>query len=189
MKKIVIFPNKILRVKTEVITRIDRKLLEETNEVEMVLMGQKFGAGLAATQLGFNRRFFGLKNQDRKVDIYLNPKLEATYGPKIFPIIQNKDGDEDFIEGCLSFPDLWGTVKRYLKIEASWDMIAGDKLVKKRKIITGFEAIVWQHEADHLDGILFVDLVKKDGGKFFWWTDGGEKIPMNVDEVLKKEKK
>jgi len=188
MKKIVTFPNQILRTRTVVVTAVDRKLVNQIKQLTAELMGQQFGAGLAATQLGFKSRFFGIKNQQKEVDIYINPRLEASYGNKIFPQITTKDGPEDFIEGCLSFPDLWGTVKRFVKIDVSWEEIDGKNLVTRHKTLEGFEAIVWQHEADHVDGILFVDLVKRDGGKFFWWADDKEKIPMAVDEILDKEK-
>jgi len=55
------------------------------------------------------------------------------------------------------------------------------------KILEGFEAIVWQHESDHLDGVLFVDRVKEEGGKFYLWKEE-KKVPMDVNEILAKEK-
>ena len=97
-------------------------------------------------------------------------------------------GEEDFLEGCLSFPDFFGTVKRYLKIEAEWEVLqcrtdGSFELVKKTKIMNGFEAIVFQHEADHLDGVLFIDHIKRDGGKFYKWV-GKEKIVWSIDKVI-----
>jgi peptide deformylase len=53
--------------------------------------------------------------------------------------------------------------------------------------MVGFEAILWQHEYDHLLGILFVDHIKEDGGKLYLWK-GEEKKKISIDEVLKKEK-
>jgi len=46
---------------------------------------------------------------------------------------------------------------------------------------------VWQHESEHLDGILFVDHIKEEDGKFYLWKDK-EKVRMDVNEVLGKEK-
>ena len=106
----------------------------------------------------------------------------------------NAEKESDFLEGCLSFPDLFGTVKRYLKIEVVWEEIVAignppkTKVLRRAsKILEGFEAIVWQHESDHLEGILFVDRIKEEGGKFYLWTED-KKVLMDVDEILTKEK-
>ena len=189
MRKIVMFPNKILRAKTKKVERIDEKLIKEINELKEILMSNENGAGLAAPQIGISKKFLGIK-ENGKVKILINPKLEKIWGEKVYPKIQDKDGQEsDFLEGCLSFPDLYGTVKRFLKIEVSWEELdsRNEKLETRGEILEGFSAIVWQHENDHLEGILFVDHIKEEGGKFYEWKDK-EKIPMNVDEVLRKEK-
>ena len=143
------------------------------------------GAGLAANQIGSGKRFFGLKNsKTKKADIFINPRIVQAHGEKTYPVIKLDDGGEDdFLEGCLSFPDYFGTVKRFLKIEAEWEETGGDKLVKKTRTMNGFEAIVFQHEADHLDGILFIDHIKRDGGKFYKWAEK-EKIIWSVDKVI-----
>lgn len=183
------YPDKILRKETEKVLKVDKKLIEEMEELKKILMNSENGAGLAAPQIGISKKFLGIKEKG-KVKILINPKLEKIWGEKVYPKIQDEDGGEsDFLEGCLSFPDLYGTVKRYLKIEASWEEIdfRNKKLEKRRGILEGFGAIVWQHENDHLEGILFVDHVKEEGGKFYFWKDK-EKILMSVDEVLKREK-
>ena len=92
-----------------------------------------------------------------------------------------------FLEGCLSFPGFFGRVKRWLSIRAIWQEVKGDKLVKKEESLSGFEAVVWQHERDHLDGVMFVDRVKKDKGKFFKW-ENGQMIKTKVANLLKQEK-
>lgn len=187
MRKIVMYPDPVLRKKTETIVKVDKNLIEEVEELKKILMSSENGAGLAAPQIGISKKFLGIK-ENGKVKVLINPKLEKIWGEKVYPKMADENGNEsDFLEGCLSFPDLYGTVKRYLKIEASWEEIEHEKLVKKNGVLEGFGAIVWQHENDHLEGILFVDHVKNDGGKFYLWKDK-EKVPMNVDEVLKKEK-
>ncbi len=169
MKKIVIYPADCLRVKTKKLETVNPELLEDIKILSKILEKGENAAGLAATQLNINKRFFGIKNSAKnEVNIFINPKIEETYGEKIFPkIIDKNDNEEDFLEGCLSFPDYYGTVKRYLKIDASWQEIVKGKLISRREILNGFEAIVFQHELDHLDGILFIDHVKNDRGKFF----------------------
>lgn len=187
MRKIVMFPNKILRTETKKIERIDGKLIEEINELKEILMSNENGAGLAAPQIGISKKFLGIK-ENGKVKILINPKLEKVWGEKVYPKIQDEEGKEsDFLEGCLSFPDLYGTVKRYLKIEVSWEEIKDKKLETRTEILEGFGAIVWQHENDHLEGILFVDHIKEEGGKFYEWKDK-EKIKKDINEVLEQEK-
>lgn len=184
------YPNKVLRVKTPKIEVADGNLTKELDSLAETLMTKDLGAGLAAPQVGLERRFFGLKNKEQKrVNFYINPTIMATYGEKFFPQLVGADGKtEDFLEGCLSFPDLWGTVKRWLKVDVVWQELEGGLLVDKQKTLSGFEAIVFQHELDHLDGVLFIDHIKEDGGKFFEWREGGKKKIRSVDEVIKKEK-
>lgn len=187
MRKIVLFPNNILRSRAKEIVAIDKKLLGEIEDLKKILNASENGAGIAAPQIGVAKRFLGLKNQNG-VEVLINPKITKTFGEKVYPmIVENKGEESDFLEGCLSFPDLWGTVKRYLKIEIQWEKIIEEKLEMRNEILEGFEAIVFQHEFDHLEGILFVDRIKEEGGKFFYWKDKDKEI-VDVDEILKKEK-
>ena len=170
MKEIVIYPAEILRQKTEQIKVVDKKLLLEIENLKKTLKGSNNAAGLAAPQIGLNKRFFGSKELGKggNVLVFINPKIEKSYGEKVFPkIVDENKKEEDFLEGCLSFPKYFGTVKRFLNIDVSWDEIKEVNLIRKKRKLSGFEAIVWQHESDHLEGIVFIDRVKKDGGKFF----------------------
>ena len=76
----------------------------------------------------------------------INPKIK----------ILEKDSYLNSYEGCLSVPNLRGMVKRYCKIQVNYY----DEEAKFRsETINNFSAIVYQHEIDHLDGILFTDRV------------------------------
>jgi len=170
MRKIVIYPAEILRQKTEEIKVVDKKLLSEIKDLEKILKNGDNAAGLAAPQIGLNKRFFGSKElgKEGKVSVFINPKIEKVYGDKVYPkIVDEKKNETDFLEGCLSFPGYFGTVKRFLEIEVVWQEIENGILVTKNKKLGGFEAIVWQHESDHLEGIVFIDHIKEEGGKFF----------------------
>lgn len=171
MRKIVIYPAEILRRKTEKIEIVDKKLLEEISDLKKILKNGENSAGLAAPQIGVSKRFFGSKElSSGEALIFINPKIEKSYGGKVYPkIVGENKQEEDFLEGCLSFPKYFGTVKRFLKVDVSWDEIDLKKqnLIRKHKGLDGFEAIVWQHESDHLDGIVFIDHIKRDGGKLF----------------------
>ena len=188
MTKIVLYPEKILRKVLPRVVAVDEKLTNDMKNLSERLEGSENGAGLAANQIGSEKRMFGLKNgPNKKIDIFINPRITGVYGQKVYSkIVIDKGGEEDFLEGCLSFPNFYGTVKRFLKIEAEWEEAVKGKLVTKNGKLGGFEAIVWQHEADHLDGILFVDHIKRDGGKFYKWVDK-EKIEWNIDKVTEKE--
>ena len=186
MREIVLYPNSILRVKTPEVTRVDKDLLANIKDLEEVLrFKEERAAGLATTQIGLNQRFFGLLEGEKKVlKIYINPRIERIYGEKVKPIMVFADKKtESLLEGCLSFPDFFGEVKRYLKIDVSWDEIVDNGLTKKRDTLSGMAAIAFQHESDHLDGILFVDHVKEEGGKIYKWV-GNKKVKWDVDRII-----
>lgn len=169
MKKIVIYPNEVLRKRAVKVEKIDKNLFQDIKDLEKVLEKSENGAALAANQIGVAKRFIGIKNlKEKKIDVLINPEIKKFYGEKVYPkMVGEGDKSEDFLEGCLSFPDFYGTVKRYLKIEVAWQDLNGDK---KEKFLEGFEAIVFQHEFDHLNGVLFVDHIKEEGGKFYKWN-------------------
>jgi peptide deformylase len=185
MSKILIYPNKVLRKKTKEIKKIDKKLISELEILMKQLELAENGAGLAAPQIGISKRFFGIKDQNKKVRIFINPKIGKTFGERIYPkMVDEKNKEEDFLEGCLSFPEFFGTVKRWLKISVEWMELIDGKLISKTKELTGFEAIVWQHESDHLEGKLFVDYIKKEKGKIYKWV-GNQMIEWDINKILK----
>lgn len=180
MTKIIIYPNEVLRKKVAEVKNIDKGTEKEINILKKLLANGENAAGLAAPQIGISKNFFGMKVEG-EVKIYFNPKITKTWGERSFPkIITNKGEDEDFLEGCLSFPDYFGTVRRWLKIEVEWQEWNGKMFISKSKELSGFEAIVWQHESDHLLGKLFVDYIKKEGGKFYKWN-GKEMVKADIE--------
>lgn len=185
MNKIVVYPNEVLRKRAEEIKEIDKTLLSEIDDLKKMLEKSENGAALAANQIGVLKRFIGIKDfKEKKVDILINPKIEKFFGEKVYPKIVDEEGKgEDFLEGCLSFPDFYGTVKRYLEIKLSWQDIKGKKM---QRILKGFEAIVVQHEYDHLNGVLFVDHVKEEKGKFYKSIDNKMAV-WNVDMVIDRK--
>ncbi len=179
MRKIVIYPAKILRRKTKEVKNVDGKLLQDIEDLKKMLREGNNAAGLAAPQIGLNKRFFGSKELgEGDVLVFINPEIKKTYGEKIYPKIIDEDKKEsDFLEGCLSFPGFFGTVKRFLEIEVSWQELSEGRLLTKNRKLGGFEAIVWQHEFDHLDGVVFIDHIKEEGGKFY--KDVGGKMVLS----------
>ncbi|PIR88657.1 MAG: peptide deformylase [Candidatus Harrisonbacteria bacterium CG10_big_fil_rev_8_21_14_0_10_44_23] len=106
------------------------------------MMVEADGIGLAASQVGLDARVFVARDQDKFYAVF-NPKITKTYGD---PILLE--------EGCLSVPGYQGEVKRYEKILIEGQDERGKKLKMKA---WGLLAHIFQHETDHLDGVLYVD--------------------------------
>lgn len=143
MLKIVKYPDPFLRRTAKKVTDFNDDLKKVV--LEMVeAMYQDDGIGLAAPQVGISQRFLVIgKGDNQSYEVYINP--EITFFSK------NKELGE---EGCLSVPQIFGLVRRAKKIHVKYQDING--LTQKVKL-SGLDAIVLQHELDHLDGILFID--------------------------------
>lgn len=103
--------------------------------------------GLAAPQVNSNLRIFTM-------NVY------GTLTIVINPIIKKARGKKESHEGCLSIPGLNGTVpERSERLDVEF---YDEKFDKKRMNLTGFSAIVFQHEFDHLNGILYTDRMTKE---------------------------
>jgi peptide deformylase len=110
------------------------------------IMEKADGIGLAANQIGVPLRLFVAK-VDKKFYAVLNPKIVKTSKEKT--VIE---------EGCLSLPTLFGPVERPEKIT----LVGIDPYGRKIQIkATGLLARVFQHEVDHLNGVLFIDKAKE----------------------------
>ena len=104
------------------------------------------GVGIAAPQVGILRRLVAVQRFDKEgepFEFYINPKI-VEYG----------DDWELGEEGCLSVPDFRGDVLRAQSIT----ILYRDTQYKlHREVIEGVTAVIFQHEIDHLDGILYID--------------------------------
>ena len=113
------------------------------------------GAGLAAPQVGVARRVFCVEVRDNPRYPY-KPDLElrVLVNPELRVL-----SDETFMsyEGCLSIPDLRGLLPRALEVEVAYTDREGNRVVEE---VRGLSAGTFQHEQDHLEGILFVDRVE-----------------------------
>eukprot|EP00579_Thalassiosira_antarctica_P001575 CAMPEP_0201869998 /NCGR_PEP_ID=MMETSP0902-20130614/3286_1 /ASSEMBLY_ACC=CAM_ASM_000551 /TAXON_ID=420261 /ORGANISM="Thalassiosira antarctica, Strain CCMP982" /LENGTH=256 /DNA_ID=CAMNT_0048395567 /DNA_START=107 /DNA_END=877 /DNA_ORIENTATION=+ len=114
------------------------------------------GVGLAAPQVGINKRLM-VYNESGDPKKWMQESIMVN--PKIVEFSEAKEWDE---EGCLSFPDMGGDVERskWIKVEAQ--NLKG-KTVKKK--FRGWEARIFQHEYDHLDGMVYIDRLTEDGRK------------------------
>jgi peptide deformylase len=144
IRPIVKFPDPILQQKTEPVTEFDKEL-ETLVEDMFESMYDAHGIGLAAPQIGVKKRItvIDLSNKATPEDklVLINP--EITY----------REGKQFSEEGCLSLPEIREKVSRAAKVKiraqdvkGKWFEMEGEELLAR----------CFQHEIDHLDGILFL---------------------------------
>lgn len=151
--------NPILRGISEEIEEINQDLIVFCHKL-VVLMYQNKGVGLAAPQVGENIRVIATSQRDKKKtkDKFLGETIMIN--PKIVEKSKETILRE---EACISLPNCLGMVRRHHTITVEFLDITGKKQSKKYK---EFNAVIIQHEIDHLDGVLFMDkIVKEKPGK------------------------
>ncbi len=111
------------------------------------MMDEK-GVGLAAPQVGKNIRVIVALFNNKTIVPMVNPEITAR-------------SDELCIgeEGCLSLPGQWGNVRRFTEITVKYKTAKSDERTMK---LADFNARIVQHEIDHLNGILFTDLLESE---------------------------
>jgi peptide deformylase len=154
LKVIQITDEKELKILKSVSTDVDPKdellpLLAERMYLSMRDPANP-GIGIAAPQVGINRNLVWVQRFDKEgepFELYLNPKI-------LWRSALLRKGKE----GCLSIPDSSGDVLRNYTIKLTYL----DKTGKfHEEIIEGFTAVIFQHETDHINGILFTDRLKE----------------------------
>ncbi|HRZ95767.1 MAG TPA: peptide deformylase [Candidatus Moranbacteria bacterium] len=139
---ILTYPNVILKKKAEKIKDPKDPEIKELVFDMLETLEKNNGLGLAAPQVGKSVRLCVIK-LDGKTYVLVNPKIKSKSWKK-----------EIIEEGCLSFPGQFMPIKRSKKVKVE----AQDKNGEKIKIeAEGLLARAFQHEIDHLDGILFVE--------------------------------
>jgi peptide deformylase len=142
--KIVLFPDpRLKKVSTEVGAFDDQLKALVARMFE--LMRENRGVGLAAPQVGHNLRLFVINPTGEPTDdrVYVNPVLTEL-----------SDVEEEAEEGCLSLPQLNVDVFRNKTVRIQARDLEGNPFEQTE---TGYVARIWQHENDHLDGILITD--------------------------------
>ncbi|MEK7463386.1 MAG: peptide deformylase [Patescibacteria group bacterium] len=123
----------------------DKKEIREIIKNMRLEMAKAIGIGLSANQLGMNMRLFIAK---------ASGKQYAIFNPIITKFSKETISME---EGCLSVPEIFGAVERPEKITLEGFDTGGKKIKIKA---WGLLARIFQHETDHLNGILFIDKAK-----------------------------
>ena len=141
VRPILSFDQPVLREKAKKVARVDtsiQKLLDDLAET----MLDAPGAGLAANQIGVALRVCVVKGDENQIWGLVNP------------VIVKSAGSQVGYEGCLSKPGWVGEVERYEAVVVKGLNRHGKQVRIKS---TGFTARAFQHELDHLDGVLFTD--------------------------------
>lgn len=161
LRPIVRVPNEVLSNPAKTIVRFDKKLKDLVKEMEKTLIATRKpkGVGLAAPQIGEPYRVFITKPLPKaEIRVFVNPEILHKK-----EIVGDKEKDKQ-LEGCLSIPEIWGDVTRPEEVTIRFQDLEG---VVHEEIITGFLAIIVQHETDHTNGILFTQRVAEQNGKYF----------------------
>ncbi|HHV36929.1 MAG TPA: peptide deformylase [Candidatus Cloacimonetes bacterium] len=137
----------ILRKKLKEVDHED-PLLKEFIPDLVHTMYVRDGVGLAANQVGVDMRVVVIdprtaeEEQERNPIVMLNPKIIESEGKQI--------GEE----GCISLPHIFAQVVRDKRIVYEYTDLNGERITKE---VEGYEAVIVQHELDHLDGVVFTD--------------------------------
>ena len=161
MLKILQKENKILRTVADEVPNADittPKIQKVLRDMKKALATEKDGVALAAPQIGVPLRMFivsGKVFEDRNDEAAATPADLVFINPKITKLSQKK---ELLNEGCLSVRHWYGKVKRSVKATVQ----AKDEKGKRfQRGGSGLLAQIFQHEIDHLDGVLFIDKAKE----------------------------
>ena len=151
LREIVKFPDKRLRDVAVPIAEIDdeiRSLAEDMLEV----MYDEPGVGLAAPQLGESIRLIVTDTEWTAEDAERSPLILVN------PVIEGAEGKIVRTEGCLSVPDFEAEVERAERVHLRAQNLDGEPIEIDAE---GLQAVCFQHEIDHLDGILFIDRISR----------------------------
>jgi len=147
--EIVKYPDPVLAKPGEPVTEFDDKLKTLVEEM-FESMYAAHGIGLAAPQIGLSKRI-------TVIDVNFK-KDPADQLVLINPEIIEREGQQFEEEGCLSLPDIRDKVKRAAKVkvraqnaDGEWFEVEGEELLSR----------AFQHEIDHLDGVLFIDRLSR----------------------------
>jgi peptide deformylase len=145
------FPDPILKHPTRLVDRVDPPVVRLIERMVATMRAHPRCVGLAAPQVGSDLRL-------AVMDASANPAADPGHGLLVLvnPDILEAEGATLRREGCLSVPDFTGNVQRADRVRVR----AADEAGAVRDLwLEGFEAVIVQHELDHLDGVLFLDRV------------------------------
>lgn len=179
MFKIVTLPHPSLRQVAPPITTITPEVKAFAAKLLDTLSPKgkdSIGVGLAATQVNSTLRMFAMLTPDKKHTIMINPRLLKANKK----LLSSLPEDKQFLEGCLSIPGYWGFVDRPIKIKVSYTSLKG---LTKTVTLTPPFSTYFQHELDHLNGVLFIDHIKAQSGQLYKADAKGKLKPVKITSM------
>lgn len=153
LRNIVTLPDAVLRRKARTVTKVDKQVQTLIDDM-IETMRAAPGVGLAAPQIGLSERIIVIEYFEREEDEEKEEapkKVWAVVNPEIVKVSEETLMG---VEGCLSIPGLVGEVERHAAVQVKGLNRHGKPLKIKAE---GWLARIFQHEIDHLNGILFTD--------------------------------
>ena len=144
--KIVHYPHPALRHKAEPLKMISKELHLQAGHM-LELMYEREGLGLAGPQVDFPFQMIVMNFQGK-------PENKEAECVAINPVIIETKGTMDGQEGCLSFPGLYQKVRRARQVKVQAYNLKGELF---EMVCSELASRLWQHEIDHLSGVLFID--------------------------------
>lgn len=154
IREIVFLPDPVLRRKARKVTKFDADLQKLIDDMVETLR-EAPGVGLAAPQVGVGERVIVVEYNIDEDDEESPKKLYTLVNPEIVQVSEEK---VEGVEGCLSIPSLVGEVDRHTRIVVKALNRRGQPVKIKAE---GWLARIFQHEIDHLEGIMFTDRASK----------------------------
>lgn len=141
--EIIHYPDRVLAHKCKAVREVNREVLDHAHEM-LDLMYESDGLGLAASQVAWDARIVTLdvEQEHRGNRIFINPHIVS------------REGLAEGEEGCLSLPGLQLVVPRAARVVVAAYTPAGERVEIEAD---GLHAAAWQHELDHLDGVLIIN--------------------------------
>jgi len=151
-----LFGDPVLREHAIEVTEFDAWLARFGDDL-LETMRAAHGVGLAAPQVGVLRRLFAYDVPSSEEE-----GSERVSGVLVNPVITRIEGEQSGLEGCLSFPGLYYDCSRALEVTVHAQDVTGRHL---DVVGEGLLARTFQHEIDHLDGVLFIDRLSRGDRK------------------------
>ena len=149
IRRIVTEEDPLLRKKSRPVKEIDDRTKEIVADMIETLHSTSNGIGLAAPQVGILRRIFVID-------------MGEGDGPIVFinPEVLSKEGKFVHVEGCLSVPEEWREIRRRKRMKVRATNLDGEEFEFEGEDLM---AACLEHECDHLNGILYIDRLEKQG--------------------------
>lgn len=151
LRPVLQFPDPRLKRTSEPVAEVTDEIRELAADMIEVMYDEP-GIGLAAPQVGEAIRMVVMDTEWTEEDVEKDPIVV------INPEILEREGEISWTEGCLSVPDFQAEVERSAKIRVRYEDLDGKEHVEDCEEL---RAVCFQHEIDHLDGVLFIDRISR----------------------------